>query len=138
MVFGKFPGSKNHWEEKNFSNFLVQEMSLKRETFVNLLPQKFMTKYGSVSTYSVTFVSQKILTCLQCVFPLIQDNLIILYPHLLLHYFELSSNPILRTILRPYTPTSVRPLFNLCPTLVFNDRPEIVGHTAYHTSGRNT
>ena len=49
-----------------FSNFLFQEMSLKREIFVNFLPQKFIAKYGIVSTYSVTFVSQKILTCLQC------------------------------------------------------------------------
>jgi len=40
-------------------------MSLKREIFVNFLPQKFITKYGIGSTYSVTFVSQKILTCLQ-------------------------------------------------------------------------
>jgi len=42
-------------------------MSLKREIFVNLLPQKFMAKYGIVSAYSVTFVFQKILVCLQCV-----------------------------------------------------------------------
>ena len=41
-------------------------MSLKREIFVNFLPQRFMTKYGIVLTYSVTFVSQKILTCFQC------------------------------------------------------------------------
>jgi len=41
-------------------------MSLKREIFVNFLPQKFMTKYGIVSKYSVNFVSQKILACLQC------------------------------------------------------------------------
>jgi len=30
-------------------------MSLKRDIFVNFLLQKFMTKYGLVSTYSVTF-----------------------------------------------------------------------------------
>jgi len=64
--FYQFSGSKNHWEEKHFLNFLFQEMSLKREIFVNFLPQKFMKKYGIVSAYSVTFVSQKILTCLQC------------------------------------------------------------------------
>jgi len=34
-------------------------MSLKGEIFVNFLPQKFMTKYGIVSTYFVTFVSLK-------------------------------------------------------------------------------
>jgi len=49
-------------EKKNlFSNFWFQEMSLRREIFVNFLPQKFMTKYGIVSTYSIIFVSQKIL-----------------------------------------------------------------------------
>jgi len=53
---------------KNFFvlNFLFREISLKRDIFVDFLPQKFMTKYGIVSTNSVTFVSQKILTCLQC------------------------------------------------------------------------
>jgi len=49
-----------------FSKVWFQEMSLKSEIFVNFLPHKFMTKYGIVSTYSVTFVSQKILACLQC------------------------------------------------------------------------
>jgi len=43
-------------------------MSLKMEIFVSFLPQKFMTKYGIVSTYSVNFVSQKILRCLQCMY----------------------------------------------------------------------
>jgi len=52
--------------KKNLSLiFWFQEMSLKGEIFVNFLPHKFMTKYGIVSTYSVTFVSQKILACLQ-------------------------------------------------------------------------
>ena len=41
-------------------------MSVKGEIFVNFLLQNFMTKYGTVSTYSVTFVCQKILACLQC------------------------------------------------------------------------
>jgi len=63
--FYKFPGSKRHWKKNNFSNFQFQEMSLKGEIFVNFLPQKFMKKYSIVSTYSVPFVSQKILTCLQ-------------------------------------------------------------------------
>jgi len=48
-----------------FSTFLFQEMSLEREIFINFLPQKFITKYGIVSTYSVAFLSQKILACLQ-------------------------------------------------------------------------
>jgi len=64
--FCQIPSSKNLWEEKYFLNFWFQEMSLKRDIFVNFLPQKFMTKYGIVSTYSVTLVSQKILACLQC------------------------------------------------------------------------
>ena len=69
--FYQFPGSKNYCEEIFFfSNFLFQEMSFKWEIFVNFFPQKFMTKYGIVSTYSVPFVSQKILTCLQCKLPL--------------------------------------------------------------------
>ena len=51
------------------SIFWFQEMSLKGEIFVNLLPQKVMTKYGIGSTYSVTFVSQKNLACLQCNLP---------------------------------------------------------------------
>jgi len=49
-----------------FIFFWFQEMSLKREIFANFLPQKIMTKYGIVSRYSLTFVSQKILACLQC------------------------------------------------------------------------
>jgi len=64
--FYQFPGSRNHWEEKKILNIFVSRMSLKRDIFVNFLPQKFMTKYGIVSTYSVTFESQKILACLQC------------------------------------------------------------------------
>ena len=63
--FWKIPGSKNHWEEKYFLKFWFQEMYLKKKIFVNFLPQKFMTKYGIVSTYSVTFVSQEIVACLQ-------------------------------------------------------------------------
>ena len=52
---------------RKFSQIFVlsQETPLKGDIFVNFLPQKFMTKYGIVSTYSVTFMSQKILACLQ-------------------------------------------------------------------------
>ena len=65
--FYQFPDSKNHWEGIFFSIFfLFQEISLKREIFVNFLPQNFKINYGIVSTYSVNFVSQKNLTCLQC------------------------------------------------------------------------
>jgi len=56
---------KNHWEEKYFSIFWFQEMSLKMKIFVNFLAQKIIIKYGIISTYSVTFMSQKILACLQ-------------------------------------------------------------------------
>jgi len=64
--FYQFPGSKIHWEERYFLKFWFQLMSLKREIFVNSLPQKLMTKYGIISTYSVTFFpSQKILVSLQ-------------------------------------------------------------------------
>jgi len=63
--FYQFPGSKNLWEDFFFLKFSFQEMSLKREIFINFLPQKFMTKYGIVSTYSVTFMCQKNLVCLQ-------------------------------------------------------------------------
>ena len=59
--FCQFPGSKTIGKKNIFSIFWFQEMSLKRQIFVNFLPQKFMTKYGIVSTYSVTFFSQKIL-----------------------------------------------------------------------------
>jgi len=46
-TFYQFPDSKNYWEGKFFSsNFWFQEMSLKREIFVNFLPQKFKIKYG--------------------------------------------------------------------------------------------
>jgi len=62
--FYQFPGSKNHWGEKYFLDFLVSRNVFKRGDFVNFLPQKFMTKYGIVSTYSVNFVSHKILVCL--------------------------------------------------------------------------
>ena len=64
-TFYQFPESKNHWEGKYFLNFLCFNNVLKRAIFVNFLPQKFITKYGIVSTYSVTFVSQRILICLQ-------------------------------------------------------------------------
>jgi len=65
--FYQFPDSKNHWEGKYFLEFFVSRNVFKKGDFVNFLPQKFMIKYGIVSTYSVTFVSQKILTCLQCI-----------------------------------------------------------------------
>jgi len=64
--FYQFPGSKTIGKKNIFSNFWFQEMSSKGEIFVNILPQKFVTKYGIALTYSVTFVSQKILACLQC------------------------------------------------------------------------
>jgi len=66
MVSTNFLAQKTIGKQNIFSIFWFQEMSLRREIFVNFLAQKFMTKYGIVSTYSVTFVSQKILTCLQC------------------------------------------------------------------------
>src|SRR4051812_7301369 len=89
IVFGNFPGSKNHWEENFLKSFFFQEMSLKGKIFVNFLPQKIMTKYGIVSTYSVTCLSQKILVCLQCVRPLSDSSLRRLfrnyrtYPHII-------------------------------------------------------
>ena len=66
MVSTNFLAQKSIGKKNIFSIFCFQEMSLKREIFFNFLPQKFMTKYGIVLIYSVTFVSQKILTCLQC------------------------------------------------------------------------
>jgi len=65
MVSANFLAQKTIGEKNIFSNFWFEEMSLKKYIFVNFLPQKFITKYGIVSTSSVTFVSQKILTCLQ-------------------------------------------------------------------------
>jgi len=64
--FCQFLGSKNHWEEKYFLNFLISRYVSKKEDFCQFLGSKIITKYGIVSTYSVTFVSQKNLTCLQC------------------------------------------------------------------------
>jgi len=65
--FSEISWLKKIFGKKNiFSTFLFQEMSLERDIFVNFLPQKIMTKYGIVSTYSVTFLSHKILACLQC------------------------------------------------------------------------
>ena len=64
--FSQFPDSKNHWEGKFFLNFFVSRNIFKREIFVNFLPQNFKIKYDIVSTYSVNFVSQKILACFQC------------------------------------------------------------------------
>ena len=66
MVSTNFLTQKTIGKGNIFSIFLFQEMSLKRDVFVNFLPQKFKIKYGIVSTYSVNFVSQKILACLQC------------------------------------------------------------------------
>jgi len=66
MVSTDFLAQKIIGKKNIFSIFCFQEMSLKREIFVNFLPQKFMTKYGIVSTYSVNFVSQNFFACLQC------------------------------------------------------------------------
>jgi len=63
--FYQFPDSKTIGKKHIFSICLFQEISLKREIFVNFLLQKIMTKYGIVSIYSVTFVPQKNLTCVQ-------------------------------------------------------------------------
>jgi len=63
--FYHFPGSKNHWKKYISKTFLVQERSLKRLNSINFLSQKTMKKYGISSTYSIPFVSLKILTCLQ-------------------------------------------------------------------------
>jgi len=46
--------------------FLFQEMTLKWVIPANFLSRKIMTKYGISSTHSIAFMSQKILTCLQC------------------------------------------------------------------------
>jgi len=67
VVSTNFLAQKTIGKKKIFSNFCFQEMFLKGDIFVNFLPQNFMIKYGIFSTYSVTFVSQKILTCLQYV-----------------------------------------------------------------------
>ena len=67
MVSTNFLAQKTIGKKNIFSIFyFISRNVFKREIFVNFLSQKFMTKYGIVSTYSVTFVSQKILTCLQC------------------------------------------------------------------------
>ena len=71
--FYQFPDSKTIWKGNFFLNFLFQEMSLKRDIFVNFLPQKFKIKYGIFSTYSINFVSQKILVCLQCKYLIYQE-----------------------------------------------------------------
>ena len=60
-----FLDQKTIGKKNLFPNFWFQEMSLKREIFVNFLPQKFTIKYGIVSKYSVTFTPQKFLACLQ-------------------------------------------------------------------------
>ena len=107
MVLGKFLGSKNHWEEKKILNFFCFKKCLLKGRFVNFLHQKIMTKYGIVSTYSLTFPSLKILVCLQCnlalasanqtlykslVFPSIQINLIISLTLFILFCFFYSSD----------------------------------------------
>jgi len=66
MVSTNFLAQKTIGKFFIFSNFSFQEMSLKREIFINFLPHKFMKQYGFVSAYSVTFFSQKILACLHC------------------------------------------------------------------------
>jgi len=65
MVSANFLTQKTIGKKNHFSKFWFQEKSLKREIFVNFLLQKIVTKYGIVSTYSVTFVSQNFLACLQ-------------------------------------------------------------------------
>ena len=66
MVSTNFLAQKTIGKKKKYSKFWFQEIPSKGVIFVNFLPQKFMTKYGFVSTCSVTFVSMKILACLQC------------------------------------------------------------------------
>jgi len=56
---------KTLWRKK-ISPFFGFKKCLKKRIFVNFLLQKFITKYGIVSTYSVTFESQKNFTWLQC------------------------------------------------------------------------
>jgi len=65
--FSQFPGSKNHWEEKYCLTLFVSRNVPKKGDFCQFLAsKKNMKKYGIVSTYSMTFVSHKILACLQC------------------------------------------------------------------------
>jgi len=66
MVSTNFLAQKTIGKKKRISQLFVSRNVFKKGDFVNFLLQKFITKYGIVSTYSVTFVSQKILTCLQC------------------------------------------------------------------------
>ena len=65
MVSTNFLTQKTIGKKKYFHNFLASRNVLKREIFVNSSPQKFLKKYRIVSAYSVTFVFQKTLTCLQ-------------------------------------------------------------------------
>jgi len=58
-----FSWLKKPWGRKIFS---ASRNVFQKDIPVNFLAQKFMTNYGIFSTYSVTFISQKILTCPQC------------------------------------------------------------------------
>ena len=56
-------------------------------------------------------------------------------------YFPPRDSDLCLTLVRPLFDsclTSVQLLFDLCLTPASDDRPEIVGHTAYCTSGHNT
>jgi len=63
--FHHFLDSKTHWKKNTFLTFCFKKF-FKRVTPINFLPQKFIVKYGILSTFSVAFVSQKILTYIQC------------------------------------------------------------------------
>jgi len=65
LVSANFLAQKTIGKKNIFSIFLFQEVSLKRKIFLNFLPQKYMTNYGIVSMYSVTFMSQKNVASLQ-------------------------------------------------------------------------
>ena len=66
VISATFLIQKNTGKNFFFLTILVSRIFFKRVISIDFLPQKFTTKYGILSTFSVPFVSWKILTCLQC------------------------------------------------------------------------
>ena len=69
MVSTNFLTQKTSGKKKYFLKFLASRNVFKKREFCQFLASKVSEKYGIASAYSVTFVSQKTLTCLQWYLP---------------------------------------------------------------------
>jgi len=64
MISANFLARKTIGKKKYFLTIFVSRNVFKKGDFCQFLASKIYDKYGIVSKYSVTFVSQKFLACL--------------------------------------------------------------------------